>query len=282
MTVLVGVAAVRRTMAGYGKETNMKAAKVLALGAGLGCLVLLTGCNNKLFNRLKPHAYLYYYNQITSQGAPDQTALTTRFTVTSHGGGDSVASQGYSQGSDASELSVSLDSTDQKNGVTLSGDSRTGASLFSTQVALTKDASYLAVSYGDTTTGSVGVGVYAQDQSSVSSGKARFRVIDTVSSNILGILGLDLELSGQNTPFASDETLGDVTDYQTVDSGTLRIKVYQHGASPPRLIDTVSCTLRAGKSYDAILTAKDPLNPPTDPANASGALALYCHRQAVP
>lgn len=260
----------------------MNAAKALALGAGLGCAALLGGCDSKLFNNLKPHAYVYYYNQITSKGAGDQTALTTNFYVDSDAGGDSVANQGYSQDSDASELDVKLNSTDQKNGVTVRGESQTGASLFSDQVLLTKDDSYVAVSYGDTTAGSVNVALFSQDQSSVSSGKSRFRVIDTVSSNQLGILGLDLELSGQNSAFATDQSLGDATDYQTVDSGTLRIKVYQHGASPQQLIDTVSCTLRAGKSYDVILTAKDPLNPPTDPTNASGTLALYCHQQSVP
>lgn len=259
----------------------MKAAKALALGAVLGCIALLGGCNSKLFNNLKPHAYVYYYNQITSKGASDQTALTTNFHVDSDAGGDSVANQGYSQDSDASELDVKLDNTDQKNGVTVRGDSKTGASLFSDQVQLTKKTSYVAVSYGDTTTGSINVTLLAQDESSVSSG-SRFRVIDTVNSNILGILGLDLELSGQSSNFASNVTMGDATDYQNTGSGTLRIKVYQHGANPQRLIDTVSCTLRSGKSYDVILAAKDPLNPPTDPANASGTLALYCHQQALP
>lgn len=261
----------------------MRAVNAIALGAvGFSCVVLLSGCNqNSFFNKFKAHASVYYYNQITSNGAADQSALTNTFYVDANSG-DSVANQGYSNDTDAGELQPGLDKNDVNNGVRVRGVSSTGATLFSDRARFAKNGSYVAVAYGDTTSGSVNVGVFTQDESSVASGSSRFRVINTVNSNILGIFSVDLRIANKSTTFVDGLGMGKATDYQTVDNGTLRIQVLNDGAMPEQIIDTVQCNLSGGRAYDVILAAKDPLNPPTDPANASGTLALYCHRQAVP
>src|SRR5699024_10085681 len=124
------------------------------------------------------------------------------------------------------------------------GISKLGARLFSRSVRLAKNGSYLAVSFGDTTLGTVGVGVWQQDASDVASGSARFRVINTVDPNIFGdIYSMDLRLRGKGTAFAENIGLGDATDYQTVDNGTIHVEVLKNGATPEQIIDTVDCSL---------------------------------------
>lgn len=261
----------------------MRVANFLLLGAaGLGCVVMLSGCDeDSIFNKFKAHASVYYYNQITSKGAADQSALTTDFYVDADDDA-SVKGQGYSTTGTASEMEVGLDKDDTEDGVTIRGVSQLGSQLFSKSVRLAENGSYLVVSFGDTSLGTVSVGVWQQDASDVASGSARFRVINTVDPSILAdIYSVDLRLQGKDTAFAEDIGLGDATDYQTVDNGTVHIDVLKNSATPVQIIDTVDCSLNSGKTYDAILAVKDPLNPPTDSSEAEDDLALYCHEQDV-
>lgn len=262
----------------------MKAVKIgTCVVAGLACITLLAGCDeDDVFDSFEARASVYYYNQITSKGAADPSALTTDFAIDADEG-DSVQAQGYSTTDDASEMEIGLDQDDIEDGVTVRGTSQTGATLFSKRARLSEDSSYVAVSYGDTSLGSVTISIWRQDESEVPSGSARFRIINTVNPAILAdIYSLDLRIRGEDNLLAEGLLLGDVTDYQTVDSGTLYLEVLKNGATPEQEIDTVDCRMTGGHAYDAILAFKDPLNPPTDSDQAEDDLALYCHEQDKP
>lgn len=194
---------------------------------------------------------------------------------------DSVDDVGYSREDEAPELNVRIDDANdnEDNSVQLRGVNQNGASLFSDRARLANDTSYTAVSYGDTTTGSIDVGLFQQDQTDVETGTARFRVINTVNSNILNTFSLDLRYndSSDGEYFATDLTIGEATDYQSTDAGSLNLVVVENGTDPEEEIDRVDCSLSGGRAYDVILAVNDPLNVPTNVDDADGELVIYCH-----
>ena len=71
---------------------------------------LASSCDDEggLFDSLRSESSVYYYNQITSQGAEDQSNLTVDFTVEGDES-DSVDDVGYSREDEAPELNVRID-----------------------------------------------------------------------------------------------------------------------------------------------------------------------------
>jgi hypothetical protein len=243
---------------------------------------LASSCDDEggLFDSLRSESSVYYYNQITSQDAADQSNLTVDFTVEGDET-DSVNDVGYSREDEAPELNVRIDDSEnnEENAVQLRGASQSGAALFSQQARLNNDTSYTAVSYGDTTVGSVNVGLFQQDQSDVESG-TRFRVINTVNTNIItDAFSLDLRYSNSDDGdyFATGLGLGDATDYQTTDRSTLNLVVVRNNSDPEEEIDRVECSINGGRAYDVILAVNDPLNVPQNIDDADGELVIYCH-----
>jgi len=249
----------------------------------LGVAALLGGCGGEdgIFDSLKPRASVFYYNQITSNGAADQNALTVDFYVEADDD-DSALNQGYSRGDDADELEVRIDDNEDNNSVRLRGESQTGATLFDERARFTNESTYTAVSFGDTSGGAVRLGVFQQDISDVPSGTARFRVINTVNPGQFGLYGIALRYNSDQTPFADELRFGDATDYQTMNSGRLSLVVADSEQDPEEILDRVDCSLSGGKAYDVILAFEDPLNLPTNADNVDGELVLYCHEQDEP
>lgn len=245
---------------------------------------LASSCNEEeggIFESLRSESSVYYYNQITSQGAADQSSLTVDFTVQGDES-DSVNNVDYSRDGEAPELNVRIDDSEnnEENAVQLRGVNQAGASLFNQEARLNNDVSYTAVSYGDTTVGSIDLGVFEQDQSEVESGSARFRLINTVNTNIIsGVFSLDVRYSDSDdgTYFVTGLGLGDATDYQTTDAGGLNLVVVRNSSEPEEEIDRVDCSLNGGRAYDVILAVQDPLNVPTNADAADGELVIYCH-----
>ncbi len=245
---------------------------------------LASSCDEEggIFDSLRSESSVYYYNQITSQGAGDQSNLTVDFTVEGDES-DRVNDVGYSREDEAPELNVRIDDSEnnEENAVRFRGVNQNGANLFTEEARLNNDVSYTAVSYGDTTTGgSPELGVFQQDQSDVETGTARFRLINTVSTNIInGVFSLDVRYNDADdgTYFATGLGLGDATDYQTTDAGSLNLVVVRNGSDPEDEVDRVDCSLNGGRAYDVILAVNDPLNVPTDIDDADGELVIYCH-----
>jgi hypothetical protein len=249
----------------------------------LGVVVLLGGCGGEdgIFDSLKPRASVYYYNQITSNGAANEDDLTVDFTVKADDE-DSVSDQGYSRGEDAKELRVRIDDNEDNNSVSLRGYGQSGAELFRDQVRFTNEGVYTAVSYGDTSQGNVRLSVFKQDESEVPSGSARFRVINTVDPVQYGRYGISLRYSAEQEPFAPELRRGDATEYQTVNNGKLSLVVADSEADPEEVLARVDCSLSGSSAYDVILTYSDPLNLPTRAEDLEDNLALYCHKQDEP
>ncbi len=232
---------------------------------------------------LRSDASVFYYNQITSQGAGDDSGLTVNFSIEGEDDSDSVSGVAYSGEDEGPELRVRIDDANdnQDNSVRLLGEGATGGTLFSTRARLSNNTYYTAVSYGDTSVGRPALGVFAQDQSEVSTGSARFRVINTVDPVILNTFSFDLRYSDADDGqyFATNLQLGDATEYQTTDAGSLNLVVTENRETPEEEIDRVDCSLSGSRTYDVILAVADPLNIPTNVDDADGELVLYCHPQ---
>lgn len=232
---------------------------------------------------LRSDASVFYYNQITSNGAADQSTL--RADVTLEGDdSDSVSGVGYSQEDEGPELRVRIDDADEDddNSVSLEGLNASGGRLFRTRLELANNSNYTAVSYGDTSFSSTQIAVFQQDPSEVSSG-ARFRVINTVDPQDIEAIGFDLRYTSEGTNgnyFATDLRLGQATEYQTTDSSSLNIVVARAGVrNPEERLAQMDCSLSGSRTYDVILAVEDPLNPPLSEGEAEDELVIYCHPQ---
>ena len=242
---------------------------------------LASSCDDEdgFFDSLRSESSVYYYNQITSQGGASSDIIVD-FTVEGDES-DSINGVGYSGADDAPELNVRIDDSNdnEDNSVQIRGVNPSSGSLFSDRARLSNDTSYTAVSYGDLTTGSVDVGLFQQDQSDVETGTARFRVINTVDPDILNTFSFDLRYndSDDGQYFVEDMGLGDATDYQSTDAGSLNLVVVENDIDPEEEIDRVECSLSGGRAYDVILAVNDPLDVPTNVDDADGELVIYCH-----
>lgn len=224
--------------------------------------------------RFRSSATVYYYNQITHNGNADQTALTVDLTIDD----ESITGQGYSGEAEGSSLEVTIDDSNdnQDNSVQMTGVSGNGSTLFQQRLRLANDTGYTLVSYGDLTTGAAQVQLLNQEISEVASGTVRFRVINTVTFS--DAFSIDVRVNGDDNAFGTDLQRGDVTGYQTMNSGRLNMEVLVNGVSPERRITRVDCAMNGGRSYDAILAFSDPLNFPLSYQDADdGQLVLYCH-----
>ncbi|MBM7334567.1 MAG: hypothetical protein ABGX87_03875 [Alcanivorax sp.] len=230
---------------------------------------------------LRSDASVFYYNQITSNGADDQSTLTADVTL-SGDDSDSVSGVGYSRDDEGPELRVRIDegNDNDDNSVSLEGVNGSGGRLFRARVNLANNSNYTAVSYGDTSFNSTGVAIFEQDGSDVDSG-ARFRVINTVNPEDFNATGFSLRYNdaGTGTYFATGLRLGQATEYQSTNAGSLNLVVARTGVNPEERFARVDCSLSGSRTYDVILASEDPLNPPLSENEADGALVLYCHPQ---
>ncbi|MCU5787966.1 hypothetical protein, partial [Alloalcanivorax marinus] len=185
---------------------------------------------------LRSDASVFYYNQITSNGAADQSDLTANVSLEGDDS-DSASDVGYSRDDEGPELRVRIDDANdnQDNSVVLEGTSSgSGSTLFRERLRLTNNANYTAISYGDTTRGDTDVAVFQQDNSDVQSGSSRFRVINTVDPDTIGAFSFDLRYNdaGTGNYFATDLRFGQATEYQTTDAGGLNLVVANNGFDP--------------------------------------------------
>ena len=229
---------------------------------------------------LRSDASVFYYNQITSNGAADQSLLTVDVSLTGDDDSDSASGIGYSLDDEGPELRVRIDDADDNddNSVSLVGENSSGR-LFRTRVDLVNNSNYTAVSYGDTGF-NTDIAVFEQDGSDVDSG-ARFRVINTVDPEDLDASGFALRYNdaGTGNYFETGLRLGQATDYQSTNAGSLNLVVARTGVSPEERFARVDCSLSGSRTYDVILAVEDPLNPPLSESEAEDELVLYCHPQ---
>ncbi|QJX02488.1 hypothetical protein ASALC70_02125 [Alcanivorax sp. ALC70] len=231
---------------------------------------------------LRSDASVFYYNQITSNGAADQSDLTADVSLEGDDS-DSASDIGYSRDDEGPELRVRIDDANdnEDNSVVLEGVGGSGSTLFRERLRLTNNTYYTAVSYGDTTRGDTDVAVFQQNQSDVQTGSSRFRVINTVDPDTIGAFSFDLRYNdaGADNYFATDLRFGQATEYQTTDAGGLNLVVVNNGFDPEERLARVDCSLSGARSYDVILAVEDPLNPPLSESEAEDELVIYCHPQ---
>ncbi|GAA5129226.1 hypothetical protein [Alloalcanivorax gelatiniphagus] len=229
---------------------------------------------------LRSDASVFYYNQITSNGAADQSLLTVDVSLTGEDDSDSASGIGYSRGDEGPELRVRIDDANDNddNSVSLAGENSSGR-LFRTRVDLVNNKNYTAVSYGDTGF-NTDIALFEQDGGEVSSG-ARFRVINTVDPEDLDARGFSLRYNdaGTGNYFSTGLRLGQATEYQSTNASSLNLVVARTGVNPEERFARVNCSLSGSRTYDVILASEDPLNPPLSESEADGALVLYCHPQ---
>ncbi|MBF5055332.1 hypothetical protein Y5W_00626 [Alcanivorax sp. 521-1] len=230
---------------------------------------------------LRSDASVFYYNQITSNGDADQSTLTADVTL-SGDDSDSVSGVGYSGEDEGPELRVRIDDANDNddNSVSLEGVNSSGGRLFRTRVNLANNSNYTAVSYGDTSFNSTDIALFQQDASDVDSG-VRFRVINTVDPEDLDASGFALRYSdaGTGNYFSTGVRQGDATEYQSTNAGSLNLVVARTGVDPEERFARVDCSLSGSRTYDVILAANDPLNPPLSESEAEDELVIYCHPQ---
>ena len=193
---------------------------------------------------------LYFHNQMTQTtgGSSDDVSVDlfvddmnsplasdVEYTVTGSVGSDSVELDDDSE-------SIAFDVRGASSGSTL-----INGPVNRTLVAGSR---YTVVLMGDTTLGNQRLGTFRYQDVDVASGQIRVRFINTLSRRA----GDDLSVSlpGGAQQLASALEYGDGSSYTTLSSGsTLQVDV--NNSTQGVLIDTVSCSVSSGRSYDVII-----------------------------
>lgn len=211
-------------------------------------------------------ARLYFHNQMTQTTGGSSSDVSVDLFVenlSSPLASDVDYTVTGSVGSD----SVELDDDSESIAFDVRGAS-SGSTLINGPVnrTLVAGSRYTVVLMGDTTLGNQRLGTFRYQDVDVASGQIRVRFINTLSR--LAGDELSVSLPGGGQQLASSLEYGDGSSYTSLSTGTT-LQVDVNNSTQGVLIDTVSCSVSSGRSYDVIIAY-------TRFDSADDQISIYC------
>ena len=232
--------------------------KKLGLLAMAG-VVMLSGCggdDDEVEDLLRPPASLYFHNQLTDFTDPDASSI--RVDVVTNKSSDPLFEDvGYS--------------TDEQDGKNLKLDAgedtiefsvrRNGSDFHADSASLKAGDNYTLVFMGDVVGGALQLAAFRQQTPEVAATQVGVRFIHAMYEQASTRFSIGI---------AADLDYGKATGYFTdTPNGSGRLEIEVRDAADDSLLDTVSCAVQAGKSYDAIITHKGFADPD---------MAMFCQQ----
>ncbi|MZR63295.1 DUF4397 domain-containing protein [Alcanivorax sp. DP30] len=208
---------------------------------------------------------LYFHNQMTQTTGGSSSDVNVDLFVDDLST-PLVDDRGYTETGSVSSDSIELDDDSETIAFDVRG-SASGSSLISGPInkTLVAGSRYTVVLMGDTTLGNQQLETFRYQDVDVASGQIRVRFINTLSR----LSGDELSVSvpgGQQ--LVSGLEYSDGSSYVSLSSGsTLQVDV--NNQTQGVIIDTVSCSVSSGRSYDAIIAY-------TRFDSADDQISLYC------
>lgn len=208
---------------------------------------------------------LYFHNQMTQTTGGSSSDVNVDLFVDDLST-PLVDDRGYTETGSVSSDSIELDDDSETVAFDVRG-SASGSSLISGPInkTLVAGSRYTVVLMGDTTLGNQQLETFRYQDVDVASGQIRVRFINTLSR----LSGDELSVSvpgGQQ--LVSGLEYSDGSSYVSLSSGsTLQVDV--NNQTQGVIIDTVSCSVSSGRSYDAIIAY-------TRFDSADDQISLYC------
>ena len=209
---------------------------------------------------------LYFHNQLTQTtgGSSDDVAVDLFVDDLAT---PLIADEGYTEVGSVGSEEIELDDDSESIQFDVLG-SNSGSSLISGPVTRTLSAGdrYTVVMMGDTTLDNRQLKTFRYQDVDVASGQIRVRFINTLSR--LSGDDVSVSLPGGAQQLASGLEYGEGSSYSTLSAGsTLQVDV--NNQTQGVLIDSVSCNVSSGRSYDAIIAY-------TRFDSADDQISLYC------
>lgn len=232
--------------------------KKLGLLAMAG-VVVLSGCggdDDDVEDLLREPASLYFHNQLTDFTDPDASSI--RVDVVTNKSSDPLFEDvGYS--------------TDEQGGMNLKLDAgtetiefsvrRNGSDFHADSASLKSGDNYTLVFMGDVVGGELQLASFRQQIPPITSSQVGVRFIHAM----YGEAGTSFSIGS-----AADLDYGKATGYfSDVPDGSSRLEIEVRDAADNSILDTVSCSVQAGKAYDAIITHKGFADPD---------MAMFCQQ----
>lgn len=209
---------------------------------------------------------LYFHNQMTQTTGGSSSDVNVDLFVEDLGS-PLVDDRGYTETGSVSSDSIELDDESETIAFDVRG-SASGSSLISGPInkTLVAGSRYTVVLMGDTTLGNQQLETFRYQDVDVASGQIRVRFINTLSR--LSGDEISVSLPGGGQQLASGLEYSEGSSYTSLSAGgTLQVDV--NNQTQAVLIDTVSCSVSSGRSYDAIIAY-------TRFDSADDQISLYC------
>ncbi len=209
---------------------------------------------------------LYFHNQMTQTSGGSSSDVSVDLFVDDMNAPLS-SNRGYTETGSVSSNSIDLDDESESIAFDVRG-ANSGSTLINGPVnrTLVGGSRYTVVLMGDTTLGNQQLGSFRYQDVDVASGQIRVRFINTLSR--LSGDDVSVSLPGGAQQLASGLEYGDGSSYSTLSAGsTLQVDV--NNQTQGVLIDSVSCNVSSGRSYDAIIAY-------TRFDSADDQISLYC------
>ena len=193
---------------------------------------------------------LYFHNQMTQTTGGSSSDVNVDLFVDDLGS-PLVDDRGYTEAGSVSSDTIELDDDSETIAFDVLG-SASGSSLISGPInkTLVAGSDYTVVLMGDTTLGNQQLEIFRYQDVDVASGQIRVRFINTLSR--LSGDEISVSLPGGGEAIASGLEYSEGSSYVSLSSGsTLQVEV--NNQTQALLIDTVSCPVSTGRSYDAII-----------------------------
>lgn len=208
---------------------------------------------------------LYFHNQMTQTTGGSSDDVRADLFVDNQNS-PLVSDRGYTVTGSVSSDSIELD--DDSESIAFDARSaNSGSSLISGPInkTLVGGSRYTVVLMGDTTLGNQRLETYRYQDVDVASGQIRVRFINTLSR--LNSDELSVSVPG-GEQLVNGLEYGDGSSYVSLSSGS-SLQVDVNNETQGITIDTVSCAVSSGRSYDAIIAY-------TQFDSADDQIAIYC------
>lgn len=209
---------------------------------------------------------LYFHNQMTQATGGSSSDVRVDLYVDDINS-PLLSDRSYTETGSVSSNTIELDDDSESIAFDVRA-SNSGSSLISGPVnrTLVAGSRYTVVLMGDTTLGNQELGTFRYQDVDVASGQVRVRFINTLSR--LSGDELSVTLPGGVQQLATGLEYARNSSYVSLSAGsTLQVEV--NNETQGVLIDTVSCSVSSGRSYDAIIAY-------TRFDSADDQISLYC------
>ncbi len=211
-------------------------------------------------------ARIYFHNQMTQTSGGSSNDVSVDLFVDDMNTA-LTRDRGYTETGSVSSNSIELDDESESIAFDARGAS-SGSTLINGPInrTLVAGSHYTVVLMGDTTLGNQQLGTFRYQDVDVGTGQIRVRFINTLSR--LSGDELSVSLPGGGQQLVSGLKFGEGSNYVSLSSGS-SLQVDVNNSTQGVLIDTVSCSVSSGRSYDAIIAY-------TRFDSADDQISIYC------